>query len=100
VGTDARAQMLADWAWSDILLAVASGGIKLVGVDGQSHLFSRHCIRHSTPAYKRILTAFCNPDNLSKAAGVESRDQLLARSKEALGVLAVPAGALVPSSCP
>ena len=55
---DARAQMLADfaihredWTWSDILLAVTSGGIKLVGVDGRIHLFSRPYVKHSTPAY-------------------------------------------------
>ena len=69
---DARAQMLADfakhredWTWSDILLAVTSGGIKVVGVDGLIHLFSRPHVKHSTPSYRRILTVFYNPDNLS-----------------------------------
>jgi hypothetical protein len=54
-----------DSTWSDILLTVTSGGIKLVGVDGRIHLFSRPYVKHNTPAYKRILTAFYNPDNLS-----------------------------------
>jgi len=69
---DARAQMLADfakhredWTWSDIVLAVTSGGIKVVGVDGLIHLFSRPHVKHSTPSYRRILTVFYNPDNLS-----------------------------------
>ena len=77
---DARAQMLADfaihredWTWSDILLAVTSGGIKLVGVDGRIHLFSRPYVKHSTPAYKRILTSFYNPDNLSSINSLPSK---------------------------
>jgi len=77
---DARAQMLADfaihredWTWSDILLAVTSGGIKLVGVDGRIHLFSRPYVKHSTPAYNRILTTFYNPDNLSSITSLTSK---------------------------
>ena len=69
---DARAQMLPefaihreDWTWFDIRLTVTSGGIKLVGVDGRNYLFSRPYVKHRTPAYRRILTAFYYPDNLS-----------------------------------
>ena len=62
-----------DWNWSDIVLAVISGGIELVGVDGRIHLFSRPYSKHSTPAYKRILTSFYNPDNLSSINSLPSK---------------------------
>jgi hypothetical protein len=66
-----------DWTWSDIPLAVTSGGIKLVGVDDRIHLFSRPYVKHSTPAYKRTLTAIYNPDNLSSINSLPSKFKMV-----------------------
>jgi len=50
-----------DWTWSDIVLAVTSGGIELVGVDSRIHLFSQPYSKHSTPAYKKNFDFLLQP---------------------------------------
>ena len=45
----------------------------MVGVNGRIHLFSRPYVKNSTPTYKRILTSFYDPDNLSSINSLPSK---------------------------